>query len=115
MSHDSASAGWKHKPVLVERARDLPGIPRSGFTGATLTLKEQRACSAAGPPTARPPDEALVGLLALLHVLSNVELRNLCVDNYDSARRTLRVARRLRPVPLDAVSCRGAAALPYVG
>jgi len=32
----------KHKLVLVDPTRDLPGMPRSGFTGPTLTLAQQR-------------------------------------------------------------------------
>lgn len=95
----------KHKLVLVDPTRDLPGMPRSGFTGATLSLTEQRRLFRRW--TTDPnvhPHEALVGLLALLHALSNLELRNLRVDDYDPARHTLRVGRRPRPVPLDPVS-----------
>ncbi|MDQ6797579.1 MAG: integrase [Actinomycetota bacterium] len=95
----------KHKLVLVDPTRDLPGMPRSGFTGRTLSLTEQRRLFRRW--TTDPhvhPHEALVGLLALLHAASNLELRNLCVDDYDPARQTLRVGHRPRPVPLDPVS-----------
>ena len=95
----------KHKLVLVDPTRDLPGIPNRGFTGPTLTLAQQRQLFRRW--TTDPdvhPHEALVGLLALLHATANRELRNLHVDDYEPVGHTLRVGRRPRPVPLDPVS-----------
>ncbi len=95
----------KNRIVLVDPTRDLPGAPRRGFTGQTLTLGEQRRLFRrwTADPDAHP-HEALVGILALLHAASNLELRQLRVADYDLARCSLRVGRRPQPVPLDPVS-----------
>lgn len=50
------------------------------------------------------PHEALVGVLALLHAASNLELRQLRLDDFDEVRHSLRLGRRPLPVPLDPVS-----------
>ena len=95
----------KNKIVLVDPTRDLPGAPRRGFTGQTLSLGEQRRLFRRWrtDPDVHP-HEALVGILALLHAASNVELRHLRVDDYDAAHHNLRLGRRPLPVPLDPVS-----------
>ncbi len=81
--------GWarKNKLVLVDPTRDLPGQPRRGFTGQTLSLAEQRRLFRrwSTDPTVHP-HEALVGILALLHAASNLELRQLRVADFDAAR-----------------------------
>ncbi len=92
----------KNKLVLVDPTRDLPGTSRRGFTGATLSIGEQRRLfrrwtSEAGVH----PHEALVGVMALLHAASNGELRHLRVADVDHAARTLRLGRRRLPVPID--------------
>lgn len=46
----------------------------------------------------------MVGLLAMLHALSCVELRGLRADAVDRKTHTLRVAGRRHPVPLDPTS-----------
>jgi integrase len=95
----------KNKVVLVDPTRDLPGMPRQGFTGQTLSLPEQRRLFRRWhtDPSVHP-HEALVGILALLHAASNVELRGLHIDDFDQTARTLRVGRRPQPVPLDPVT-----------
>jgi hypothetical protein len=94
----------KNKIVLVDPTRDRPSGPRAGFTGQTLSLDEQRRLFRRwrDDPNVHP-HEALVGILALLHAASNIELRHVCADDYDAVRCTLRLGRR-PPVPLDPVS-----------
>jgi site-specific recombinase XerD len=95
----------KNKLVLVDPTRDLPAMPRRGFTGPTLSLTEQRRLFQRW--TSEPgvhPHEALVGLMALLHAASNTELRDLRVDDVDRAGRTMRLGRRRHSVPLDPVT-----------
>lgn len=92
----------KNKIVLIDPTRDLPAMPRRGFTGATLPLAEQRRLFRRW--TCDPgvhPHEALVGVMALLHAASSVELRHLRVEDFDQARHTARLGRRGLPVPLD--------------
>lgn len=95
----------KNKLVLVDPTRDLAGTPRRGFTGETLPRAEQRRLFRRW--TTDPdvhPHEALVGILALLHAMSSLELRHLRVEDFDQASCTLRVGHRRRPVPLDPAS-----------
>jgi site-specific recombinase XerD len=94
----------KNKIVLVDPTRDRPGATRSGFTGQTLSLEEQRPLLRRwrDDPSVHP-HEALVGILALLHAASNIELRHVRADDYDAVRCTLRLGRR-PPLPLDPVS-----------
>ena len=95
----------KNKLVLVDPTRDLPGVPRPGFSGPTLPLGEQRRLFRRWTTEAHVhPHEALVGVLALLHAASNLELRQLRVDDFDEVRHSLCLGRRPLPVPLDPVS-----------
>lgn len=100
--------GWarRTKLVLVDPTAGITLAPRRGFTGATLTIAEQRRLFRrwSSAQAAVHPHEALVGLLALLHALSCVELRGLRVDSFDRNARTLRVAGRRLAVPLDPTS-----------
>jgi site-specific recombinase XerD len=96
----------KNRIVLVEPTSTITGKQRTTFAGATLTLGEQRRLfcrwSNGGPDV--HPHEALVGLLALLHALTNLELRSIRVDGLDVRTKTLLVPGRPYPVPLDPVS-----------
>lgn len=94
----------RNKVVLIDPTRGRSGGPHAGFTGQTLSLDEQRRLFRRwrGDPGVHP-HEALVGILALLHAASNIELRHVCVDDYDAVRSTLRLGRR-PPVPLDPIS-----------
>jgi site-specific recombinase XerD len=95
----------KNKLVLVDPTRDLPGISRTGFRGQVLTLGQQRRLFRRWTQDPHVhPHEALVGILALLHAASNVELRHLLVANIDPHHQTLRFDGRPRPVPLDPAS-----------
>lgn len=85
----------KNKIVLVDPTRDLPGQPRHRFTGQTLSKTEQRRLFQRWTTdTGVHPHEALVGLLALLHALSSLELRQLHVSDYNPSAHSLRVGRR---------------------
>ena len=76
----------KNKVLLVDPTRDLPGQPRSGFTGQTLSLAEQRRLFRRwNTDPAVHPHEALVGILALLHATSSLELRQLQVTDFRPA------------------------------
>lgn len=95
----------KNKIVLVDPTRDLPAMPRRGFTGATLSLAEQRRLFRRWTSDLDVhPHEALVGVLALLHAAASAELRHLRVEDFDQAHHTLRLGSRSRPVPLDPVT-----------
>lgn len=95
----------KNKIVLVDPTRDLPSIPRRGFTGDTLSLAEQRRLFRRWTSDSDVhPHEALVGMLALLHAASSTELRQLRVEDFDQARQTLRLGSRSMPIPLDPLS-----------
>ncbi len=88
----------------MDPTRGLVGGAHWGFSGQTLSIAEQRRLFRRWSGPDAHPNEALVGMLALLHALSNVELRGLRADDVDEARCTLRVGRRALPVPLDPVS-----------
>ena len=94
----------KNKVVLVDPTRGLVSSARWGFSGQTLSIAEQRRLFRRWSGPDAHPNEAVVGMLALLHALSNVELRGLRADDVDEARSGLRVGRRAVPVPLDPVS-----------
>jgi len=94
----------RQRIVLVDPTQAVALTPHRGFTGRTLTIAEQRRLFRRWTGGSVHPHEALAGLLALLHALTNAELRGLHVADVDVARRTLRVEGRPHPVPLDPVS-----------
>ena len=94
----------RQRIVLIDPTQALTLTPHRGFTGRTLSIGEQRRLFRRWTGGNVHPHEALVGLLALLHALTNAELRGLRVADIDVARRTLRVKGRPHPVPLDPVS-----------
>lgn len=94
----------KNKIVLVDPTRGIPGVARRGFTGRTLTLAEQRRLFRRWSDPDVDPHEALIGMLALLHAASNIEIRHLQVVDYDQVAATLRIGRRTMPVPVDPVT-----------
>ena len=96
----------RNKLVLVDPTTAITLTPRPGFTGRTLTVAEQRRLFrrwTSGLPDVHP-HEALAGLLAMLHALTNAELRALRVDGIDLAARTMRVGGRPHRLPLDPAS-----------
>ena len=74
------------------------------FTGNVLDATVQRALFRRWTDHATHPHERLTGLLTLLHAASNAQIRGLTTGDADAARRTLNLAGRPFPVPLDPVS-----------
>jgi integrase len=92
-----------NKLVLADPTAGVSLKSKPGFTGAALTISEQRRLFrrwTSGRADVHP-HEALIGLLAMLHALGIAELAALCVGDVDLTARTLRVGRRPHPVPLD--------------
>ena len=91
--------------VLVDPTRTLTASTSRGFTGTTLTLDQQRDLFHrwTSDPTVHP-HEALMGILALLHGASSVEVRLLRLNDIDGSRRTVLLGRRPQAVPLDPAS-----------
>jgi integrase len=88
--------------VLADPTRGLSAKPAKGFIGQTLTLPQQRALFRRWTADATThPHEALLGILALLHGASSVEVRLLRRDHVDTTNRTIRLGRRPQPVQLD--------------
>jgi integrase len=95
----------QQKIVLVDPAKDLPSPRRRAFRGQTLTPSEQRrAFQRWTSDDGVHPHESFVGIMALLHAASILELRMLRVDDVDERSHTIRLGRRPHPVPLDPAS-----------
>jgi integrase len=96
--------GWARSKriVLIDPTRNVPSSRTRGFHGEVVSVAEQRRLFRrwTGDPAVHP-NEALVGMLALLHGASSEELRNLKVADVDTERRMMGLGRRPRPVPLD--------------
>lgn len=93
----------RNKIVLIDPTADLAPSVRTAFTGRTLTIAEQRRLFrrwTSGQPAVHA-HEALAGLLAMLHAMTNAELRALQVKDIDLAGPTMRVEGRPHRVPLD--------------
>ncbi|MFF9091446.1 hypothetical protein ACF1BE_34870 [Streptomyces sp. NPDC014991] len=91
--------------MLVDPARGLSCQGPSGFTGATLTLDQQRVLFRRWTTDpAVHPHEALLGMLALLHGASSREVKTLQSNDLDPQARTARLGDRPHPVPLDPAS-----------
>ncbi|WP_244291399.1 tyrosine-type recombinase/integrase [Streptomyces subrutilus] len=90
------------KIVLIDPARGLTARGPIGFTGATLTLDQQRVLFRRWTTDpAVHPHEALLGMLALLHGASSREVKMLQAVDLDCRARTARLGNRPHPVPLD--------------
>jgi len=91
--------------VLIDPTRGMTRSGSRGFTGTTLTLDRQRVLFRRWTTdTTVHPHEALLGLLALLHAASNVEVRMLQIRDIDTSDHSIRMGRRPHPVPLDPAS-----------
>lgn len=96
----------RNKLVLVDPTAAVTLAPRPGFTGTTLSITAQRQLFrrwTSGRDDVHP-HEALVGLLALLHALTNAELRSLRVTDVDLHAKAVRVQGRSHLIPLDPAS-----------
>ncbi|MEU2957160.1 integrase [Streptomyces xanthochromogenes] len=93
------------KIVLIDPAQGLTARGPSGFTGATLTLDQQRVLFRRWTTDpAVHPHEALLGMFALLHGASSREVKMLQSHALDFRARTARLGARPHPVPLDPAS-----------
>ncbi len=93
------------KIVLVDPTRGLSARQPAGFIGQTVLLERQRELFrrwTAGSDA--HPHESLLGILALVHAVSSLEIRGLRVDDIDHGARTVQLGKRPRPVPLDPAS-----------
>ena len=93
------------KLILADPTRDLAAAEPRGFTGRTVSLARQRELFRRW--TTSPsvhPHEALLGILALLHGATSIEVRHLRVSDIDTTAKTIRLGSRPRPVPLDPAS-----------
>jgi site-specific recombinase XerD len=91
--------------ILIDPTRDLSAPRPRGFRGTTLTPAEQRRLFRRwSTDTTIHPNEALVGLLALLHGASTDELRHLNVADINHNKHTIHLGHRPHPVPLDPAS-----------
>ena len=93
------------KLILADPTRDLAAAEPRGFTGRTVSLARQRELFRRW--TTSPsvhPHEALLGILALLHGATSIEVRHLRVSDIDTTAKTIRLGSRRHPVPLDPAS-----------
>jgi integrase len=96
----------KNKLVLVDPTTGVPRTSRQGFKGRLLSAAEQRRLFRrwTADDATVAPNEALVGVLSLLHAASNAEVRSLRVDDVDLRGGTLRLGRRPHLLPMDPVT-----------
>jgi len=99
-------SGWakRHNLILIDPATALQLGSQPAFTGSVLDDSAQRALFRRWASNAAHPHERLIGLPALLHAASNAQLRGLTTGDADHAHRTLNLASRPFPAPLDPVS-----------
>ena len=90
-----------HKVVLVDPARPLRVGPQPGFTGTILDIDTQRALLDRWSDPTTHPHERFTGLLALLHAASNSQIRAVTLADINPVGRTLTLAGRPFPTPLD--------------
>jgi hypothetical protein len=98
--------GWaRHrKLLLIDPAASLRLGSQPAFTGNVMDISAQRAVFRRWTSPAAHPHERLTGLLALLHGASSSQIRNLTTGDTDPAQRTVNLAGRPFPTPLDPVS-----------
>jgi hypothetical protein len=89
------------KLVLIDPARSLRLGPQPAFAGTIIDHHAQQALFHRWTSAATRPHERLTGLLALLHAASNAQIRSLTTADMDSGRRTLDLAGRPFPAPID--------------
>jgi site-specific recombinase XerC len=94
----------RRKLILIDPAISLRLGSQPALTGDVLDASTQRALFRRWTGDTAHPHERLTGLLALLHGASNAQIRGLTIGDADPARRTLNLAGRPFPVPLDPVS-----------
>ena len=88
--------------ILVDPTRNVRNQLRRRFSGSVVDLSTQRRLFrrwTTDPDVA--PNEALIGLLTLLHGATVDDLRHLTVADVDHAGHTVVLTARPQPVPLD--------------
>ncbi|MFD9244543.1 integrase [Streptomyces sp. NPDC059556] len=91
--------------VLHNPAASLDAPQQRGFRGATLTLDQQRILYRRwNGPDEMHPQEAFIGLAALLHAATTTELRLLTLDDLTPARQAVRFPGRSVDLALDAAT-----------
>lgn len=96
----------KKRLVLVDPTKGIPLAKRGAFRGEVLAPDEQRRLFRrwATEDEAVEPNEALVGVLALIHAASNAEVRTLKLADIDWRRLTMRLGTRPHPLPIDPIT-----------
>lgn len=96
----------KKRLVLVDPSKEIPIVKRGAFRGEVLAPDEQRRLFRRWTTEDGPaePNEALVGVLALLHAASNAELRALKITDIDWRHLTVRIGTRPHPLPIDPIT-----------
>ena len=93
------------KVMLVDPTRGLSARQPAGFIGQTVLLERQRELFRRWTVGSDAhPHESLLGILALVHAVSSLEIRGLRVNDIDHGARTVQLGKRPRPVPLDPAS-----------
>jgi site-specific recombinase XerD len=91
--------------VLVDPTRELTTREPWGFRGKTVQLPDQRHLFLRWSTSLEVhPNEAVVGLLALLHGASCQELRGLTLDDVDHTARSVHLGHRPSATALDPVT-----------
>lgn len=88
--------------ILVDPTRNVRNQLRRRFSGPVVDLATQRRLFRRWTTDLDvAPNEALIGLLTLLHGATVDDLRHLSVADIDHAEHTVALTARPRPVPLD--------------
>jgi hypothetical protein len=91
--------------VLADPTRGLSARQPAGFTGQTVLLARQRELFRRWTVSQDAhPHEALLGILALVHGTSSLEVRGLRTDGTDHGAKAVRLGKRPHSVPLDPAS-----------
>ena len=92
----------QQRVILVDPTRDVRNGLRRRFSGPVVDLATQRRLFRRWTTDLDvAPNEALIGLLTLLHGATVDDLRHLGVADIDHAGRTIVLTARPQPVPLD--------------
>jgi integrase len=88
--------------ILADPTRDLHSSAKRHFSGPVIDLRSQRRLFHRWTTDESVhPNEALIGLFALLHGASVDELRQLVFDDLDEVNHTAMFSRRPHRIPLD--------------
>jgi site-specific recombinase XerC len=91
----------QRRRILADPTRGLRRQHPTGYRGRVLSAADQRQLLLRWTTKACHPNEAAIGLLALVHAASVSELRQLTVDDLDHAAHSIRLGRRPHSLPLD--------------